>query len=91
MFDATLYKRKMFDKTKRSAIKLKAVPRQKVSSCCLEEPPISFYLTAYVMRAEISAYHSYEPPTAGIIFLALTWLSKILDVLGEQLVQCITY
>ena len=58
-----LYKQKMFDKTKRSAIKLKAVPRQKVSSCCLEEPPISFSLTAYAMRAEISAsYHSYEPP-----------------------------
>ena len=47
----------------RCSIKLKAVPRQKVSSCCLEEPPISFSLTAYVMRAEISAaYHSYEPP-----------------------------
>ena len=72
MFDATLYKQKMFDKIKRSAIKLKAVPRQKVSSCCLEEPAVSFSLTAYAIRAEISAaYDSYEPPRYFISFINL--------------------
>ena len=54
MFDATLHKQKMFDQTKRSAVKLKDIPCKKVSSCSFEEPPISFSLTAYyAMRAEI--------------------------------------
>ena len=89
MFDATLHKQKMFDQTKKSAIKLKDIPCRKVSSCSFEEPPISFSLTAYyAMRAEIFGCLPFIR-TTRVKISCINKASQDLDVLGESLVQCI--